>query len=73
MKDNLILSARDGDESAFAELTKKYAPLLDSLTEKYFRLCDGTAEGFDDLRQEAFVAFYRAVVSFDINQDKVSF
>ena len=73
MNDKLILSAKDGDESAFAELTKKYAPLLDSLAEKFFRLCDGTVEGYEDLWQEAVVAFYRAVTSFDINQDKVSF
>ena len=73
MKDDLLFAAKNGDNSAFAELTKKYAPLIDSMTEKYFRLCDGTAEGYEDLRQEGFLAFYRALLSFDCEQDKVSF
>ncbi len=72
MEQKRILAAKSGDESAFAELTKQYAPLIDSMTGKYLRLFEG-AEDYEDLRQEAVLAFYRAVCSYDPDRAAVSF
>lgn len=68
-----ILAAKRGDEAAFAALTDKYAPLIDSLTEKYAFSAEGLGMDADDLRQEAAVAFYRALMTYDTEQTAVSF
>ena len=73
MEDRLILAAKKGDESAFSELITKYRPLLDSAVNKYYRGVKDMGGELDDLRQEARLAFYRAIVSFDLNNDGVSF
>ena len=73
MERDLILEAKNGSDPAFAELTKRYAPLIDSMTDKYFRLLEETEAAYEDIRQEAHLAFYRALVTFDTEQDKVSF
>ncbi len=73
MEIDFILAAKGGDEAAFSELCKRYSPLIDSMTDKYSRMADSLAESREDLRQEASVAFYRALMSFDTEQDRVSF
>ena len=73
MEREIILAAKKGDQIAFAELNRAYAPLIDSLTDQ-FRGTKGNEESDrEDLRQEASVAFYRALMSFDADQTKVSF
>ena len=69
----LIADAKCGSEAAFEELTRQYLPMLNSLTERFFRLVPYGLESFDDLYQETLVAFYRAVTTFDCRQDNVSF
>jgi len=69
----LILSVRSGNDAAFAELCRKYAPLIDSIIGQYGSLSEDPGEGRDDLRQEATVSFYRAVMTYNLDQDKVSF
>jgi len=69
----LILSARRGNDTAFAELCKRYAPLIDSMTDKYQASSEAPGEGREDLRQEAAVSFYRAVMTYDLEQDRVTF
>ena len=69
----LIISARSGSGTAFAELTDMYSPLIETMTDKYVRSIGGGAADRDDIRQEASVAFYKAVMSFDLGQNEVSF
>lgn len=73
MERDLILSARAGNDAAFAELCRRYAPLIDSMTGQYGVLSEDPGEGKDDLRQEATVSFYRAIMTYDLDQNKVSF
>ncbi len=69
----LIIAARNSDEAAFSELCASYKPLIEAMTDKYVSRLSAIISDKDDLRQEATVAFYRAVMSFDLTQDKVSF
>ena len=71
----LLLSAKNGDQSAFSELVKIYSPLIDSMSERYgkFSDSDGGKPERDDMRQEACIGFYRALVTYDTEQDGVSF
>lgn len=73
MQKQLITAAKNGDEAAFLQLNTTYKPLIESMTEKYGVLTEGFGADKDDLRQEAFVAFYKAVMTYDTEQDKVSF
>ena len=67
----LLLLAKEGDESAFGELVREYTPLLDSAVNRYR---GGLSEqDVEELRQEALVAFHRAVVSFEVLYGNVSF
>lgn len=68
----LIRASREGDGAAFSELCKKYSPLIESMTDKYYRMTEGVSDR-EDLRQEASVAFFRAVTTFDLSQSEVSF
>jgi len=68
-----ILAVKAGDEAAFAELSREYAPLIDSMTEKYRHIQKSTRDDKDDLHHEASVAFYRAVMTYDTEQSKVTF
>ena len=69
----LIKSARTGNGTAFAELSDIYKPLIETMTEKYAKSIGGGGADRDDIRQEASVAFYKAVRSFDLDQNEVSF
>lgn len=73
MEHELILLAKNGSQPAFLELTELYSPLINSMAEKFRVKAGETTLGADDLRQEALVAFYNALLSFDTEQDKVSF
>ena len=68
----LIERFRCGDENAFAELMTQYQPLIDSLVFRF-----GSEEhaemGFEDLRQEAALAFYHSVQAYDLTQNEVEF
>ncbi len=74
MFSDLITAAKEGDQAAFAELCESYKPLISSMTERYASTAsNGYTVEKDDLRQEATVAFYRAVMTFDTSQNEVSF
>lgn len=68
----LICRFRAGDEAAFDELLLKYQPLIESLVTK-FSGEENSATSREDLRQEAAVAFYRSVLSYDLEQRDVEF
>ncbi len=73
MLPELITAAKNGDEGAFSELCEKYKPLIETMTDRYITRLNAIIQDKDDLRQEATVAFYRAVTTYDLSQDKVSF
>ena len=56
----LIASVRRGDETAFAALLDRYAPLLQSLVFAF----DSLSVDGDELMQEARFALYRAAISY---------
>jgi len=68
----LICRFRAGDEAAFDELLLQYQPLIESLVTK-FSSEEYSATSREDLRQEAAVAFYRSVLSYDLEQRDVEF
>ncbi len=73
MFSELISAAKNGDETAFSLLCENYRPLIENMTDRYLPRLGAVISDKDDLRQEATVAFYRAVMTFDMSQDKVSF
>ena len=69
-----IRLAREGDAGAFDALLVQYTPLIEN------RIADARAksqnilpEDEKDLRQEACIAFYRALLNYDMEQSEVSF
>jgi RNA polymerase sporulation-specific sigma factor len=68
----LITQAKSNDQAAFEELLNLYAPLIESMTAGFCNT-DSPLQDREDLRQEATLGFYRAVISFDPTQDKVNF
>lgn len=67
-----ILNAKSGDEAAVKELLGLYQPMIEAAVRKYSDR-DGFSEDPEDLRQEATIAFCRAVQSFDPEQNEVTF
>lgn len=69
---DLVFLAQSGDQDAFSELLTVYDPLITSMVSK-FRI-DGMADAdVEDLRQEAVLAFYSALLSYDPNISEVEF
>ena len=73
MERELILSVQGGKEAAFSELCEQYAPLIDSMVGRYGSRLKDPGESKEDLRQEAILSFYRAIMTYDIAQTKVTF
>lgn len=69
----LLQSAKSGDQSAFEDLLKRYTPLINSLTGRFFSSGEFSIQDREDLRQEALVAFYFALMHFNTAQDNVQF
>ena len=65
----LIIASRERDDSAFAELVKRYTPLMN----KVIALLGESAMSFDDLFAEATVALHTALLRYDLDQDAVTF
>ncbi|MBE6564634.1 MAG: sigma-70 family RNA polymerase sigma factor [Ruminococcaceae bacterium] len=69
---NRILAARNGDHEAFNALWEQYRPMVFKTVFLYCR-SDAARTEADDLRQEASIALYDAVKSFDVSQDRITF
>lgn len=69
---DLIRSFRMGDEAAFDRLAEMYHPLIESMASGCF---DGLSHYYewDDVLQYALIAFSKAALSYNLDQDKVSF
>ena len=69
---DLINDARMGNESAFESLLEVYEPLIDAMSRSFANTAED-ADCYEDLRQEACIALYRAVQTYDVAQAEVSF
>lgn len=63
---------RNGEQEAFSELLAQYRPLIESSVSRFCTDWSDSAER-EDLRQEATVGFYRAILSYDLEQTEVEF
>lgn len=69
----LMLRAREGDAQAFDALLAQYMPMIEHrLQIARSQNTALTREDEQDLRQEAHLAFYRALLSYDMAQEEVS-
>ena len=67
-----VRRVREGDQEAFSQLLEQYRPLIQS------QLLSFSGEGqngadLEDLRQEALMAFYHAILAYDLEQREVEF
>ena len=70
----LLTLAKEGDQAAFDTLLTQYTPLIEHrLTVARARRSDILPEDEKDLRQEAHLAFYRALLGYNADQHEVSF
>lgn len=69
---DLILQSRAGNNDAFAQMCEQYKNLMDSLSRKFSLMCEEYCTR-DDFRQEAQLAFFDAINSFDIENGRVTF
>lgn len=74
---NLLASVASGDETAFQTLAEQYAPLIQSMSERFIssfaKTADTGAISVQDLEQEARLALYRAAMRYDTERDGVTF
>jgi len=70
---NLIIRAKNGDTSAFSELSVMYSPLIGRTIDSFIRAKGISENDKDDLRQEASIALFNAIENFDLSQNKVTF
>ncbi|MBQ7173139.1 MAG: sigma-70 family RNA polymerase sigma factor [Clostridia bacterium] len=68
---SVIEKAKAHDQAAFEELLVSYTPLVESLVKKF--LSTNPAADEEELRQEAHICFYRAILRFDTTQNSVTF
>ena len=69
---DLIIKIRQNDDNAFKILLQKYTPLIESSVNSLSG--DDSLNAYrDDLIQDASLAFYNAVLAYDINQNDVAF
>lgn len=66
----LIIAVRKGNQNAFVSLLEQYNPLIEASV-SMFCSDDALSREKDDFRQEARVAFYNAVLTYDLNQTDV--
>lgn len=67
----LINKVRNGDDIAFEKLCNQYKPLIDSMSYKFSVSCK--AVDIEDFKQEAKMAFYKAILAFETEQNVVTF
>jgi RNA polymerase sporulation-specific sigma factor len=66
---DLVIS---GDSNAFSTLVEKYNPMLKKIL-AFYSTEEMSNEDVEDLSQEELIAFYRAIINFDREQDEVEF
>lgn len=68
----LIDLVNTGDSNAFSQLVDRYNPMLKKILDSYTTE-EMSKEDVEDLGQEELIAFYRAIINFDREQDGVEF
>ncbi len=69
-----LAKARAGDPTAFATLLARYSPMIESKLHRKRRSVPSlTPEDEKDLRQEAYLAFFRAIQTYRTDQEAVLF
>ena len=68
----LIKAVRDGDQTAFEQILDQYKPLIDSAIARFSK-DEFSRSHLDDLRQEATIVFYNAILHYDLESDGVEF
>ncbi len=75
--DTLLAAAESGDQDAFNRLTEVYSPLIRSMSARFVDSLSAQNDAglidIQDLEQEARLALFRAVTTYDRKQKKVSF
>ena len=70
----LITLAQQGDGSAFSQLLNMYEPLISStVAGTMAKMPELTEADAEDLRQEAVLAFYSSLISYDFSISNVEF
>ena len=69
----LIKEVQSGNKDAFNEIIRRYEPLISSIVSRYLSDEFFSQSDRDDLSQEAAIALYNAVMSYDILRSEVSF
>lgn len=64
----LLAQVKNGNQKAYAELSRQYAPMLENECKKRV----GQSE-YDDLYQAALMALYSAACSFDSSREGITF
>lgn len=69
----LILLVRSGNEKAFDDMCGIYNNLINSISRKYSAMCSTEYSVLDDFIQESKMAFYNAIISYDVENAKITF
>ena len=70
----LITLAQQGDGGAFSQLLNAYEPLINStVANTMAKMPELTVADAEDLRQEALLAFYSSLISYDFSISDVEF
>lgn len=65
----LILASREHDEGAFVEIVNRYTPMIKGVIGSF----SSSSLSYDELFSESCVALHRAVCSYRLGQDEVTF
>ncbi len=68
---DLLLQAKAHSQQAFSRLQEQYAPVIQAQIASVLPKVEERLH--DDCRQEALLAFHRAILSYDLSQNKVTF
>ena len=69
---SLIKAVRVGDQAAFEQILLRYRPLIESVITRYSN--DEISKlNEEDIRQEATLVFYNAILNYDLENDGVEF
>lgn len=67
---NLIVEVRNNNQNAFEILLERYKPLIEASVGRF----SSTESSYDDdLRQEACLVFYNAILAYDLEQSEIEF
>lgn len=67
---NLIAEVKNGSDPAFEKLLEKYQGMVISTTQTYYLKCLDSSKEWEDWLQEAKIAFYYAVKTYDENHSR---